>query len=636
MSIFTNRIISNAYMSMYRARTPIMESRSYIYESAIDKNIHRADELADSIAKENFVYNTPVKDANGNIQKYARSGNEMKYNAVYIKHLVGEKIPFSKDTGCRAKFFLGATRIFGDILKSIKNENEINRKCSEFNKILGIIVNDSNHIDEYDNNLNNSTLDELQEKFGQKVKDLSAKEKEEINSKTYIKNGLYTITPCNTWEDIKQFGSPLTTWCVAQKNGRHAYNSYTDSGVCKFYVCTIDGYEEVKQVPGDNTPLDEYGLSMIAVCVNTDGSLKTCTCRWNHMNGGNDHVMDAKQLSELLGVNFFDVFKPRSQEDVFNNLEYDESNPLCSHFKFRYDKDRNYYKFEDNKLKKYKCCYRIHNLACLANTHFVWLDLNARKEIAPPQTIYGRFECFGCEELTSLDGLPEHINGSFDCYNCNKLTSLRGAPSIIEKSFSCSNCNNLTSLEGAPSKVGGTFDCSSCYNLTSLEGSPKKVGGDFNCSYCRNLESLKGLPSEVGGDFRCVACINLTSLKGAPTIVGEDFSCLFCDKLTSLKGAPKKVGRSFECATCRNLNSLVGSPKIINGNFDCDNCTSLVSLRGAPEIIKGHLSFNGCKLKSMRGFPKNVYGRISCVGLNDSLVKVLRKNFPADSYDVFI
>ena len=83
MSIFTNRIISNAYMSMYKKKSPIMESYTYIYESAIDKNIHRADELADKIAKDvsGSLYGKEVRDAAGNIQTYARSGRAMLYNA---------------------------------------------------------------------------------------------------------------------------------------------------------------------------------------------------------------------------------------------------------------------------------------------------------------------------------------------------------------------------------------------------------------------------------------------------------------------------------------------------------------------------------------------------------------------------
>ena len=54
---------------------------------------------------------------------------------------------------------------------------------------------------------------------------------------------------------------------------------------------------------------------MIAVSVNEDGSLNTCTCRWNHSNGGNDNIMTTQQISQLLGVNFYQTFLPVTEEE---------------------------------------------------------------------------------------------------------------------------------------------------------------------------------------------------------------------------------------------------------------------------------------------------------------------------------
>ena len=589
MSIFTNRIISNAYMSMYKKKSPIMESYTYIYESAIDKNIHRADELADKIAKDvsGSLYGKEVRDAAGNIQTYARSGRAMLYNAEYIKHLVGEKMPFSKDKKSKAKFFLGATRIFGDILKNSHTEEDINRKCSEFNKIIGIIVNDSNHINEYDNNLNNLTLDKLKEKFGQKVKDFSDKEKEEISSKKYNKNERYKIIPCETREDMLQFGSPLTTWCVAQKEGgEHAYNSYTNNGMDKFYVCLRNDYKTVDKKPGDNKPLDDYGLSMIAICVNADGSLKTCTCRWNHDNGGNDNIMDAKQISDLLGVNFFDTFKPRDPKEIFAKLKYNESISLCSKLGVRFDKNNNCYRLKDNKIVKYEVCYNDYKKACLANKHFEWYDLETGKEIEPPDSIDVDFDCSYCNTLTSLEGSPSYVHGDFACSECINLTSLEGAPKKVDGKFFCYGCNNLTSLEGSPSIVNERFDCSYCDKLTSLKGAPNKVGFEFMCYNCKNLTSLEGSPSEVGGSFQCYGCSNLTSLKGAPDKVGKDFDCSNCDNLASLEGGPSKVGKTFDCTYCSNLTSLKGAPSEVGKYFYCYNCDKLTSIDEAPASIR--------------------------------------------------
>ena len=89
-----------------------------------------------------------------------------------------------------------------------------------------------------------------------------------------------------------------------------AFNDYTNNGIFVFYFCLKDGFENVKEKIGENCPLDEYGLSMIAVCVDENGKCKTVTCRWNHDNGGNDNIMSTEELSRLLGVNFYEVFKP--------------------------------------------------------------------------------------------------------------------------------------------------------------------------------------------------------------------------------------------------------------------------------------------------------------------------------------
>lgn len=55
---------------------------------------------------------------------------------------------------------------------------------------------------------------------------------------------------------------------------------------------------------------------MIAISVNEDGSLNTCTCRWNHANNGNDNILNTKQISQLIGVNFYDTFKPYSNDYI--------------------------------------------------------------------------------------------------------------------------------------------------------------------------------------------------------------------------------------------------------------------------------------------------------------------------------
>ena len=44
-----------------------------------------------------------------------------------------------------------------------------------------------------------------------------------------------------------------------------------------------------------------------------------------------------------------------------------------------------------------------------------------------------------------------------------------------------SYCDNLTSLEGVPEKVGEDFSCWACHNLTSAKGLPMHIGGEIYC-----------------------------------------------------------------------------------------------------------------------------------------------------------
>ena len=65
---------------------------------------------------------------------------------------------------------------------------------------------------------------------------------------------------------------------------------------------------------------------MIAVCVDENGNLKTCTCRWNHDNGGDDHIMNEAEISRTVDMNFYGVFKPNNTwqkkiEDVKDQLK---------------------------------------------------------------------------------------------------------------------------------------------------------------------------------------------------------------------------------------------------------------------------------------------------------------------------
>ena len=206
------------------------------------------------------------------------------------------------------KFLLGVARLFIDGELSVNDYF----KCTNFNQILKLIASDA-HVNEYDNNLNGMSADELINRFADvRVGELS-KRKELMGGKQYHQNREYTIVPINSYEEAEKY-SPYTEWCVTYSEDM--FDDKTCHGAGRFYFCLRNGFENVPKKVGPNAPLDEYGLSMIAVSVTMEGEPNSITCRWNHDNGGSDSVMDDEQLSDLLGVNFYSVFKPYTREEL--------------------------------------------------------------------------------------------------------------------------------------------------------------------------------------------------------------------------------------------------------------------------------------------------------------------------------
>ncbi len=203
------------------------------------------------------------------------------------------------------KFILGVTRMYLD--NQLTTATDINK----LNQTLKLVSSDS-HVNEYDRNLNDLSAKELIDRFSTAMTDNLMKDKDEVNNLGSLKNNGYDIVKIESFEQASQY-SRYTSWCVT--HDEDMYNSYTDDSINVFYFCLKKGFDKVPKVMGEGCPLDEYGLSMIAVSVDTYGILNTCTCRWNHDNGGNDNIMDAKQISSVIGVNFYDTFKGNERPD---------------------------------------------------------------------------------------------------------------------------------------------------------------------------------------------------------------------------------------------------------------------------------------------------------------------------------
>ena len=248
---------------------------------------------------------------------------QLEYSESDAMQFIGQlKVKIPSVRLQQEKFLLGVARLFIDGELSVNDDF----KCTNFNQTLKLIASDA-HVNEYDNNLNGMSAEELINRFADiRVGELS-KRKELMGGKQYRKNNNYTIVPINSYEEATKYAK-YNEWCVTYSEDM--FDDKTCHGAGRFYFCLRNGFENVPKKTGPNTPLDAYGLSMIAVSITMEGEPNSITCRWNHDNGGSDSVMDDEQLSDLLGVNFYNVFKPYTREELHAKgvILFDEVQPM--------------------------------------------------------------------------------------------------------------------------------------------------------------------------------------------------------------------------------------------------------------------------------------------------------------------
>ena len=256
----------------------------------------------DEIAKDDE--NNPILTEKGNTQTVIE----------YLEHNV--RNTFFHDGKTSIKFEPGAARIaYGELGLQA---NEDTRKLTLLGKILQEIS--IAHETEYDSNLNGMTFDELNERFGASIHKADAETQEKLKNKTYDRSDyiIKWIPDFSTAQQYRQYtdyGNINECWCLTRDE--RMWNSYTGShNENKVYFCHIPNFESVPREPGNNAPLDNYGLSLISVIVTPDKQLRAVTSRWNHINGGSDGVMNEEQLSNLLGGYVFDLCPPYSKEEV--------------------------------------------------------------------------------------------------------------------------------------------------------------------------------------------------------------------------------------------------------------------------------------------------------------------------------
>lgn len=150
-----------------------------------------------------------------------------------------------------------------------------------------------------------------------------------------------TFEEANTYSDYANwnFTKDKNTFLKFIRNGGY------------FYFILKKEFASIPEEEEENTPLDEYGLSMIAVSFRKDGEINSVTSRWGRENGGNDNIMTSKQLSHLIGTDIYSVTK----NTVYNNISYPKDwkyiKKVADRLMLFYNKTKNDYLVTDKFLE---------------------------------------------------------------------------------------------------------------------------------------------------------------------------------------------------------------------------------------------------------------------------------------------
>ena len=317
MLLMTMESLFNHYVSKLDLTMPQYEAvcalANSLFEDAASTAKHKTKRIIRNVLpKFNNVFDEIAKDDENN-PILTEKGNTQTV-IEYLEHNL--RNTFFHDGKTSIKFEPGAARIaYGELGMQA---NEDTRKLNRLGKILQEIS--IAHETEYDANLNGMTFDELNERFGSSINKADTETQEKLKSKTYDKSDyiIEWIPDFSTAQQYRQYtdhGNNNECWCLTRDE--RMWDTYTGShNENKVYFCHIPNFESVPRETGPNAPLDAYGLSLISVIVTPDKRLRAVTCRWNHINGGSDGVMNEEQLSNLLGGYVFDLCPPYSREEV--------------------------------------------------------------------------------------------------------------------------------------------------------------------------------------------------------------------------------------------------------------------------------------------------------------------------------
>lgn len=223
----------------------------------------------------------------------------------------------------------------------------------KLNKYIGIVAPKAKELG-LDQNINGMSLNDFFHNFNQDVEQEDNLDRQ--TAATYGngdgKFGGYDIVFIPDFQSAEQYGD-YVDWCITYDEGN--YNQYTNNEMGYFYFFLKNGFENIPREEGSNCPLDEYGLSMIAVSFYEDGSVNTITSRWNHEFEGNnvngDHVMSVNDLCKLINADVYQIcIDKRPKKEIPSSWKMIKE--LGDNQNLYYDNDKKDYVVSDKNMRR--------------------------------------------------------------------------------------------------------------------------------------------------------------------------------------------------------------------------------------------------------------------------------------------
>lgn len=192
-------------------------------------------------------------------------------------------------------------------------------------RVLELLLKKSNDgvINLSDIDIYNTSYDDLEKEYGTHIEKKNELTRLVVENGQWVRNEDYEIIEVVNYKMAHEYAD-YCDLCYLRRF--ETWINYANYGTSKVYLILHKDWKNVEKkhdVESANSPYDTYGRSMIFVFVDAEGNLAYCNTRWNHdatydAEHSTDHALDEREISEIVGVNFYEVFKPKAK-----NLEDD-------------------------------------------------------------------------------------------------------------------------------------------------------------------------------------------------------------------------------------------------------------------------------------------------------------------------